>query len=59
MPLWIVSSAGSGIATHWNQPPSSSRLTRSAVAGHLHFHDDGRVRHAEASARTTPTWAKP
>ena len=28
MPLWIVSSAGSGIAIHWNQPPSSSRFTR-------------------------------
>ena len=28
MPLWIVSTAGSGIETHWNQPPSSSRLTR-------------------------------
>ena len=29
MPLWIVSTAGSGMTTHWNQPPSSSRLTRS------------------------------
>ena len=28
MPLWMVSRAGSGIAIHWNQPPSSSRLTR-------------------------------
>ena len=47
MPLWIVSSAGSGSATHWNQPPSSSRFTRSAPSVDLHFHDDRRVRHAE------------
>ena len=48
MPLWIVSSAGSGSATHWNQPPSSSRFTRSAGRRcDLHFHDDRRVRHAE------------
>ena len=48
MPLWIVSSAGSGIAIHWNQPPSSSRFTRSrALVGDLHLHDDRRVRHAE------------
>ena len=47
MPLWIVSSAGSGSATHWNQPPSSSRFTRSRAAVDLHVHDDRRVRHAE------------
>ena len=33
MPLWMVSTAGSGMLTHWNQPPSSSRLTRSARSG--------------------------
>ena len=47
MPLWIVSTAGSGIATHWNQPPSSSRFTRSVVASACDFHDDRRVRQAE------------
>ena len=48
MPLWIVSTAGSGIATHWNQPPSSSRLTRSAAApSTCDFHDDRGVRQAE------------
>ncbi len=51
MPLWIVSTAGSGIDTHWNQPPSSSRLTRSAgvrAGADLHFHDDRRVRQTES-----------
>ena len=53
MPLWIVSSAGSGSVIHWNQPPSSSRFTRKPLAlslskvGCLHLHDDRRVRHAE------------
>ena len=28
MPLWIVSTAGAASSTHWNQPPSSSRFTR-------------------------------
>ena len=47
MPLWIVSSAGSGSAIHWNQPPSSSRFTRRPPSVDLDFHDDRRVRHAE------------
>ncbi len=48
MPLWIVSTAGMGNVTHWNQPPSSSRFTRREPALGLHFHDDRRVAEAEA-----------
>ena len=47
MPLWIVSTAGSGIDTHWNQPPSSSRLTRRRRRPSLDFHDDRGVRQPE------------
>ena len=60
MPLWIVSSAGSGIAIHWNQPPSSSRLTRRPrllrPATSMMIVECGMP---SRSASTTPVWPCP
>src|SRR5438067_13106 len=59
MPLWIVSSAGIGRATHWNQPPSSSRLTRKAPPSTWTSMMIVACGMPSFSARMTPTWPKP
>src|SRR6185369_17188984 len=59
IPLWIVRSAGSGMTIHWNQPPSSSRLTRtrpSSTWTSMMIVEWGIPRR---SARTTPVCAWP
>ena len=60
MPLWIVSSAGSGSVDPLEPAALRARASRAGRAVDLDFHDDRRVRHARAvSASTTPTWPKP
>ena len=54
-----VSTAGSGIAIHWNQPPSSSRLTRSVVPSTCTSMMIVECAMPSFSARMTPTCAKP
>jgi hypothetical protein len=58
MPLWMVSSAGSGSVIHWNQPPSSSRFTRSPSATWTSMMIVA-CGMPSFSARMTPTWPKP
>ena len=59
MPLWIVSSAGIGSVTHWNQPPSSSRLTRSAAPSTPTSMMIVADAMPSSEASITPVWALP
>ena len=62
MPLWIVRIAGSGMPTHWNQPASSSRLTRSVAGGPALTWTSMMIvacGSPSRSASITPVWPKP
>ncbi len=60
MPLWMVSSAGIGIAHPLEPAAFQLALDAQAAVLHLDFHDDRGVRQARAARRARrPTWANP
>jgi len=59
IPLWMVNAAGSGMATHWNQPPSSSRFTRSLPPSAATSMMIVACGHPSREARMTPVCAWP